>query len=109
MCCSSLAYLGVTAVFGPLVKTRGLLALQRAREGEKRLDFPPRVSASTRLTCRCSASYAGLNEWEEAAHDAAECIKVNKNFVKGTTRLLISDTWSSYSVLDIILLYVLAK
>lgn len=30
-----------------------------------------------------SASYAGLNEWEEAANDAAQCIKVNKNFVKG--------------------------
>ncbi|CAN0475544.1 unnamed protein product, partial [Ectocarpus sp. 12 AP-2014] len=34
-----------------------------------------------------SASYAGLMEWEEAAHDAAECIKVNKNFVKGYFRL----------------------
>eukprot|EP00903_Cladosiphon_okamuranus_P005515 g5494.t2 len=34
-----------------------------------------------------SASYAGLNEWEEAARDAAECIKVNKNFVKGYFRL----------------------
>lgn len=30
-----------------------------------------------------SASYAGLNEWEEAAEDAAQCIKVNKKFVKG--------------------------
>ncbi|CAN0137184.1 unnamed protein product [Ectocarpus fasciculatus] len=26
-------------------------------------------------------------EWEDAAHDAAECIKVNKNFVKGYFRL----------------------
>ncbi|CAN0475169.1 unnamed protein product, partial [Ectocarpus sp. 12 AP-2014] len=34
-----------------------------------------------------SASYAGLMEWEEAARDAAECIKVNKNFVKGYFRL----------------------
>ncbi|CAM9249145.1 unnamed protein product [Scytosiphon promiscuus] len=34
-----------------------------------------------------SASYAGLNEWEDAARDAAECIKVNKNFVKGYFRL----------------------
>lgn len=34
-----------------------------------------------------SASYAGMNEWEEAAKDAAQCIKVNKGFVKGYFRL----------------------
>ncbi len=32
-----------------------------------------------------SASYAGLNDWENAANDAAECIKADKNFVKGTS------------------------
>lgn len=37
-----------------------------------------------------SASYAGLNEWEEAARDAAECIKVNKNFVKGEDQYFVS-------------------
>ena len=35
------------------------------------------------LSLVCSASYAGLSEWEEAANDAAQCIKVNKTFVKG--------------------------
>ncbi|CAM9723068.1 unnamed protein product [Ascophyllum nodosum] len=34
-----------------------------------------------------SASYAGLNDWEDAAEDAAQCIKVNKSFVKGYFRL----------------------
>lgn len=43
----------------------------------------PRPFLFVGCICRRSASYAGLSEWEEAAHDAAECIKVNKNFVKG--------------------------
>lgn len=30
-----------------------------------------------------SASYAGLQDWENAANDAAECVKVDKGFVKG--------------------------
>lgn len=34
-----------------------------------------------------SASYAGLDEWEDAANDAAQCIQVNKTFVKGYFRL----------------------
>ena len=36
-----------------------------------------------------SASYAGMNEWEDSAKDAAQCIKVNKGFVKGTRSRLI--------------------
>lgn len=32
-----------------------------------------------------SASYAGLQDWENAATDAAECVKVNKGFVKGAS------------------------
>lgn len=31
----------------------------------------------------CSASYAGLGDWENAANDAAECVKVDKGFLKG--------------------------
>lgn len=38
--------------------------------------------------CRNSASYAGMNEWEESAKDAAQCIKVNKGFVKGAHPLV---------------------
>lgn len=38
-----------------------------------------------------SASYAGLNDWENAANDAAECIKANKGFVKGYFRLALAQ------------------
>ena len=34
-----------------------------------------------------SASYAGLNMWEEAKQDGKQCIAVDKNFVKGYFRL----------------------
>jgi stress-induced-phosphoprotein 1 len=33
-----------------------------------------------------SASFAGLDRWEESANDAAECIRVDKTFVKGYYR-----------------------
>jgi hypothetical protein len=43
-----------------------------------------------------SASYAGLQDWENAANDAAECIKVDKNFVKGASRLGFSSQSSFF-------------
>jgi stress-induced-phosphoprotein 1 len=38
-----------------------------------------------------SASYAGLGDWENAANDAAECVKANKKFVKGYFRLALAQ------------------
>lgn len=38
-----------------------------------------------------SASYAGLGDWENAANDASECLKANKNFVKGYFRLALAQ------------------
>ena len=35
----------------------------------------------------CSASYGGLKDWENAAKDAKECIKINPTFLKGFYRL----------------------
>lgn len=34
-----------------------------------------------------SASYANLGEWKESADDARECIRIDKNFIKGYFRL----------------------
>lgn len=60
--------------------------------------FNAKCPDSTVLVCCYSASYAGLNEWEEAAHDAAQCIKVNKNFVKGEfveeCTVVYTQSWS---------------
>jgi stress-induced-phosphoprotein 1 len=38
-----------------------------------------------------SASYAGLGDWENAANDASECVKADKNFVKGYFRLALAQ------------------
>ena len=40
-----------------------------------------------RLTLECSASYAGLKEWEKSIEDAKECIRLNPEFIKGYYRL----------------------
>lgn len=38
-----------------------------------------------------SASYAGMGDWQNAANDAAECIKVDKGFIKGYFRLALAQ------------------
>jgi chaperonin cofactor prefoldin len=35
----------------------------------------------------CSASYAGLKEWEKSLEDAKECIRLDPEFIKGYYRL----------------------
>jgi prefoldin subunit 1 len=35
----------------------------------------------------CSASYAGLQDWKQAAEDAKECIRLDPTFIKGYYRL----------------------
>lgn len=38
-----------------------------------------------------SASYAGLKDWESAATDAKECIRLDPNFIKGYYRLALAQ------------------
>ena len=43
--------------------------------------------ATTSESMSISASYGGKKEWESAANDAKECIKINPSFIKGYYRL----------------------